>query len=247
MLYLSASVSRTMICTLWTLRGIMASNAMHRPSGLKFFATSACSWQLWLTCEVARLDSEFTTRRSRGGLQRCAGRQSQPREPGELLAAFDKAAVQNEQFDPPGNRHCDANACRPQFQQNELPGALVQYSKFDTRDVGRVRERELGGFDTHWRPVIWVELPKLDEDRTTGLRAGRVAAGRRVANISARGVVAMLVLKDALQHQELLAAAVGVGREAAARGVTDDRGRARHLIADAVEHSPIHPGNGRRR
>src|SRR5215831_15089174 len=103
------------------------------------------------------------------------------------------------------NRPSRANACRPPFQQNELPGALIQYSKFDTRDVRRVRQRELGGFDTHWRPVIRVELPKLDEDRTTGFGAGRVAAGRRVANISTRRVVAALVLKYALQHQELLA------------------------------------------
>src|SRR5215472_16424947 len=144
MLYLSASVSRTTICTLWTLRGIMASNAMHRPSGLKFFAASACSWQLWLTREVARLDPEFTTRRSRGGLQRCAGRQSQPREPGELLTAFGQAPVQNEQFDPAGKRHRDADAGRPAFHEKKFPGVLVQQCKFDPREAGRGRERKAG-------------------------------------------------------------------------------------------------------
>src|SRR5215472_13663748 len=115
------------------------------------------------------------------------------------------------------------------------------------REAGRGRERKAGAVDAHWRPVIGVELPQLDKDRATGLRAGCVATGRWVADISARGVVAVLILKYAVQHQELLAATVGVGREAAVRGVADDRGRARHLIADAVEHSSVDTGNGRRR
>jgi hypothetical protein len=51
----------------------------------------------------------------------------------------------------------------------------------------------------------------------------------------------VLVLKDAVKHQELLAAAVGVGREMAVRGVVDDGGGARHLVPDAVEHAPVHP------
>jgi hypothetical protein len=56
----------------------------------------------------------------------------------------------------------------------------------------------------------------------------------------------MLVLEDAVQHEELLAPAMGVRREMAVRGVANDRGRARHLIPDAVEHSPVDPGDGRR-
>jgi len=70
-----------------------------------------------------------------------------------------------------------------------------------------------------------------------------MAGGRRVANISPRRVVAVLVLKHAIKHQELLAATMRVRRETAVPCVTDDRGRARHFITDAVEHSPIDPGN----
>jgi hypothetical protein len=57
----------------------------------------------------------------------------------------------------------------------------------------------------------------------------------------------MFVLKYAIQHQELLAAAMGVRWEPAVRSVANDRGRARHFITDAVEHSPVDPGDGRRR
>src|SRR5215469_2584804 len=129
------------------------------------FSKSGRSWQAWLACEVARLHPEFAAVLSRSGLQSCARRQSEPREWGELLAAFDKAAVQNEQFDPAGNSYLNANARHPALQQNKLPGALVQYCKVDTRDVGRRREREAGGVDAHRCPVARVELPQLDEER----------------------------------------------------------------------------------
>ena len=123
----------------------------------------------------------------------------------------------------------------------------MQYRKFDTRKIGRRREGEAGGFDTHRRPVVRVELPELDEDRAAGLGAGCVAAGRRIADIGAGGIVAMLVLEDAVEHQELLAAAMGVRREMAVRGVADDRGGARHLVPDAVEHAAVHAWDRRRR
>ena len=71
-----------------------------------------------------------------------------------------------------------------------------------------------------------------------------MAAGRRVADIGAGGIVAVLVLKDAVQHQELLAAAMGVRREVAVPGVADDGGGAGHLVPDAVEHAAVHPGDG---
>ena len=62
----------------------------------------------------------------------------------------------------------------------------------------------------------------------------------------------MLVLEDAIQDQKLLAAAVCMCGEAAARCVADDRSGARDLIADAIEHAPLdtwdrrrHPGEAR--
>ena len=55
----------------------------------------------------------------------------------------------------------------------------------------------------------------------------------------------MLVLENAVQDQELLAAAMGVGREVAVRRIAHDRGRARHFIADAVQHAPVDSGDRR--
>ena len=54
----------------------------------------------------------------------------------------------------------------------------------------------------------------------------------------------MLVLKHTVQHQELLAATMRMRSEPAVWAVAHDGGRARHFIADAVEHSPVHPRNG---
>ena len=49
----------------------------------------------------------------------------------------------------------------------------------------------------------------------------------------------MLVLKNSLQHEELLTAAVHMRGELGSGRVADDRGGARDLAADPVEHAPL--------
>ena len=53
----------------------------------------------------------------------------------------------------------------------------------------------------------------------------------------------MLVLKDAFNDDELLAAGMGVRREVAARRAADDGGSARHLIPDPVKHTALDTGH----
>ena len=72
-----------------------------------------------------------------------------------------------------------------------------------------------------------------------------MARGGRVADVGAHRVVAMLVLKHAFEHDELLAPAVRVRREMASRRVAHDGSGARHLVANAIEHAPLHAGDGR--
>ena len=78
-----------------------------------------------------------------------------------------------------------------------------------------------------------------------GRRPRRVRRGRRIADVGADRKVAVFVREHALEHEELLAAAMGVRREAGSRRVADDRSRARHLVADAIEHAPLDPGDWR--
>src|SRR5215471_329423 len=90
---------------------------------------------------MAGLDPDFAAAPSRGGLQRCPGRQSEPREWGELLAAFGKAAVQNEQFDPAGNGHPNSNARRPALQQNKFAHGYYQNHRLSDHIYERMRAR----------------------------------------------------------------------------------------------------------
>src|SRR6202011_2239502 len=55
--------------------------------------------------------------------------------------------------------------------------------------------------------------------------------------------VAVLVLEHAVEHEKLSAATMRVGREAGLRSVAHDRGRPRHLLADAVEHAALDPAD----
>jgi hypothetical protein len=57
---------------------------------------SGRSRQTWLTRKVIRFTPDFAAAPSRSGFQSRAGRQPEPRKPGELLAALSKAAVKNE-------------------------------------------------------------------------------------------------------------------------------------------------------
>ena len=59
---------------------------------------------------------------------------------------------------------------------------------------------------------------------------------RRIADIGAGGILAKLVAEHAVEHQDLLAAAMLVPLEPAAGGVAHQAGGARHLGTVAFEH-----------
>src|SRR5262249_17999417 len=86
------------------------------------------------------------------------------------------------------------------------------------------------------------ELPKADEDCATLLRCGNVRGPRRIAEVAARRVITVFVLKDPVENNDLLAAAVRMTGERAARCISHDRRGARHLVADAEQHAPIDAG-----
>ena len=59
--------------------------------------------------------------------------------------------------------------------------------------------------------VLGLELPELHENRAPVVRMGRMGGCGRVAHIGACGKVAVLVGKDAIEHDEFLAARMGMG------------------------------------
>lgn len=67
----------------------------------------------------------------------------------------------------------------------------------------------------------------------------------RIADVSAGGIIAMFVLKDAVENDELFATAMGVGRKQTSGCVTDDGGGACHLPANPIQHPAINIGGGR--
>ena len=95
------------------------------------------------------------------------------------------------------------------------------------------------------RQIVVGELPQLDEQHAAGAAERRMAAAGRVADIGACRIVAMLVLEGALQHDEFLAPAMGMGGKGAARRIADDGGGTRHLIPDPVQHPAIDTLHGR--
>ena len=65
--------------------------------------------------------------------------------------------------------------------------------------------------------VATTQVPGLDIDRATFFRVQMMPAQVRAAEPTAFGVRAVLVLKDAFEHEDFLAAIVGVGFEHRAR------------------------------
>ena len=94
------------------------------------------------------------------------------------------------------------------------------------------------------REVVGGELPQLHQQHAAGHRERRVARAGWVAQVGADRVVAGLVRKHTLEHQDFLAAAVGVRIKARAGCITHHAGGTCHLVAHAVEQAALHPGQG---
>ena len=133
----------------------------------------------------------------------------------------------------------------PRFHAHVFQGIAVQGRDLYAGALRIVYARHVVGLHDDPGAVLRVKLPQLDKNRAALCRTRGVPGGGWVANVSARGVVAVLVLEDALQHQKFFAARVGVGTELAAWRITHDAGGLCHLVAYAVQHAPRHARHGR--
>jgi hypothetical protein len=64
-----------------------------------------------------------------------------------------------------------------------------------------------------------------------------MARVRRIADVGSDRIVAMLILKYAIQDEELLTASMHVRRETAFRRVSNDGRGTGHFLADSIEHT----------
>src|SRR3546814_3250298 len=107
-----------------------------------------------------------------------------------------------------------------------LVRAIMQNRARDARLGGIGRKGDTSKVERELGPVLRIELPQLDEDRASLVRPGNVPGADRIADISLRRIIAMLVLEDSLEHDELIAPIVGMCGEMARGRIADEIGRA---------------------
>ncbi len=88
--------------------------------------------------------------------------------------------------------------------------------------------------------IVGMKMPQLHKDGGTGRRCGSVVATRWISHVAASGVVAVLVLKHTIQHNEFFPTRMCVRREMTAWRVTNQRCRQRNFVANAREHATVH-------
>jgi hypothetical protein len=86
--------------------------------------------------------------------------------------------------------HCSSRTSSRFFKE--------QRNDIHARALAIWNERHLVGVDAYVRAVGQIELPELYKNRKAEFRAGRVLRFRRIADVTARREVAVLILEDAL-------------------------------------------------
>src|SRR5258708_534555 len=91
-------------------------------------------------------------------------------------------------------------------------------------------------------PFSRLHLAQFHQNDAARSRPRRMAAARRIADIGARGVVAMFIRKYAAEHQEFFTQAMFVRGKGAGRCVANERGSARDLASNTVEQAAVDAG-----
>src|SRR5215471_4222700 len=168
-----------------------------------------------------------------------SGRKPKPRLRFEPVLVVHEAALEHQELGPSRRVKQDRPVWCPALEANVLAAIAKEGDQFYARPAGCGRERRCRGIKPDLRAVLRIKLPELDKDDAPGRRPRRVVRRGRVANIRSGREIAMGVLEHPVKDQELLAAAVSMRREMAMRRVPDDRGSARHLIPDAIQHASV--------
>src|SRR5215470_10264878 len=103
----------------------------------------------------------------------------------------------------------DARTRSPRFDSHLLMAVVEQESRRDSTLSGS-KLPSFARLAHSRRAIMRSELPEAHEDGAAVLGRRHMRSARRIANIGADRIVAMLVLKDAVEDEEFLAADVHV-------------------------------------
>ena len=132
----------------------------------------------------------------------------------------------------------------PAHQGNVLRSVGVQGQHLQPAHQARQPDG-LGGVDHQPLLIGRVHLLQFHQDRAAASAEGGVAGAHGIAQVGAGAVIAVLIREGAFQHQNFLAAAMGVALKTATGGVAHDRGGPGHLAPAAIEQASFHPRQGR--
>src|SRR5262245_16984753 len=196
--------------------------------------------------QMSGLDPQSRARGASDGDKTEASWQSQPGVLGKGLASFLKTSLKHESFKTAGNVEHNVGVRAPLLDAHVFPTVVEKGDEPHTLSSRRCHGLGPPGIDVDVRAVGGIELKELHEDRATRLRTRRMARGRRIADVAPRGIIAALVLKDSLEDEEFFTARMGVRREGAVGGVSNDGRCASDLATDTVEHSALDTRHWRR-
>src|SRR5215831_2324871 len=196
--------------------------------------------------QMSGLDPQSRARGARDGGETGASWQSQPGVLSKGLASFLKTPRKDESFKTARNVEHNAGVRAPRLDAHVFPAVVEQRDEAYTLPSRRCHGLRPPRIDGDVRAVGGIELKELHEDRAARLRTRCMARGRRIADVAPRGIIAALVLKDSLEDEEFFTARMGVRREGAVGGVSNDGRCASDLATDTVEHSALDTRHWRR-
>src|SRR5436190_24384542 len=147
---------------------------------------------------MSSLDPQTCACSAGDGGQTGAFRQSQPGVLCERLASFFKTSLKHENFKTARNVEQNARVCVPFLEAHVFPTIVKKGDEPHSLSPHRCHGVDEPRIDVDVRAVGGIELKELHEDRAASLRTGRMARGRRIADVAAGRIVAALVLKDSI-------------------------------------------------
>src|SRR5579859_2792317 len=172
------------------------------------------------------------------GMQSPARRQAAPGLRLQCLAVHHQATAEQEKLQTPGVFDNHVASRLPIFEAHFLM-SVVEQNCCGRRASLRRNLLSFARLAHGLGSVIRAKLPETNEDRASVLRGGYMRSPWRVADIRASRIVAMFVLKNAVEDDEFLATGVGMARKGATWRITHDRGGASLFLADAEQHAPV--------
>jgi hypothetical protein len=157
--------------------------------------------------EMAGLDPGFAAFRPGRGAKRASGRKPKPGVRVQPVFVVLEIAFERQDLGAAGRVERDPRVRLPAFESNVLAVIAIEGDQLHARPTGSRRERLSRGVKPDLRAVLRIELPELDKNDAPGRRPRSMPRPQRVADIRSGPEIAVLVLENSVEDQELFAAA----------------------------------------